>query len=912
MKLRSSTYTAVFVALGLIVAVTMLQMQRDGGSSQDGSSRTGLAGIYGATTSAAAKHDISPALSTLMLPRSAAEKLECREALSGCGTAPTDENVLEQQQGAPPYVFPAVSAQGAAVEQTSHGLRPPVVMIESFDGHGYGLVGPHGTGRGGNPSDNSLAVGRNHIYETVNSLTAVYTKKGELFDRSGTVLFGPIGHNVVWNGFGGECERSPNGDTVVRYDQLADRWLIVMPRFNRAPAPAGSPPGTLGPYGMCYAVSVGANPLGPYYRYYFERTLFPDYPRPAIWPDGYYIPTSTGDNLLPDGRLPEKHACVVDRTKLLQGLPATEQCVIIPESNFLNNADIDGHGLPPAGAPNIMIASGGTQLRRIFSDDGIYVYTFHVDWQNPANTKVDGPVKIAVAPYNYLCDGQLTSCVPQPGVNNRLDSQGDKIMQRVVYRNINGRESIVAVHSINTSAKGGGVRWYEFRVNSNRDVVLHQQGTFAPQGDYRWMASPGMDRQGNIGFGYSFGGPNDFPGQRFVARLADDSLGRMTFRETVMIEGQASQATNLRWQDYTTLAMDPSDDCTFWYQGDYWRAGATGYTVRIGSFRAPGCLRGTVSGSAFYDSNRNGVREPNEAGVPGLQVDYTGTRHQQDAIMPPSGVLTTNQSGDFSTWLPADPAYFEPTYTLTVRRAGSSAWTRTAGGTGYWSGGAIPVKDNAYTVQLRDRDDVTHLEFGFVCSAANTGGAAATFWTGTGGRALLVANDPAPVVAVDPGRGGRGGAGGGGRGRGGGGPPAWRPIVNTTRFLANADGSRLAVSPTVPFGEAYDQLSRWLRAGGASANMSHQLSVQLAVTSFNVSFGTQSGAATVVDPVAGDWISITTLLTRVSMFVGAHPNTAAPSADRSTADTYRALLEKLNNNSAMVTPATPAGCPPIS
>ena len=73
------------------------------------------------------------------------------------------------------------------------------------------------------------------------------------------------------------------------------------------------------------------------------------------------------------------------------------------------------------------------------------VWKFHVDWKNPARTRVTGPEKIAVAPYRYLCGGQLTNCVTQPGTDRRLDAQGDKIMQRLVYRNAGGHESIVAV-----------------------------------------------------------------------------------------------------------------------------------------------------------------------------------------------------------------------------------------------------------------------------------------------------------------------------------------------------------------------------------------------------------------------------------------------------------------------------------
>jgi hypothetical protein len=517
------------------------------------------------------------------------------------------------------------------VEQSKPGTRQPIALVESFDGLGVGFVGPQGTANTRSPSDNSLAVGRDHIMQTVNSRMAIFTKRGARYDTTGRVLYGPVETRNVFRGFGGPCDARNNGDAVVRYDQLADRWLIVMPIFSRLPvrpdeprAPragepatlsvvgrAGQPgpavrlfepptptqadtarpvrppraPGDTGSYAMCYAVSTGADPFGPYYRYEFVRPLFPDYPRPAVWPDGYYVPTSTGDEVI------QKHACVVDRERMLAGKPASEQCVVIDSVNFLNNADLDGMQPPPRGAPNIMMATGGTQLRGVLKDDGIYVWTFKVDWADPSRTRVDGPVKIPVAPYEYLCGGQLTSCVPQPGTERRLDAQGDKIMARLVYRRVGDRESIVAVHSVNTMAGGGGVRWYEFRLNERRGVQLHQQGTYAPGGDYRWMASPAIDARGNIGIGYSFGGATHFVGQRFAGRLADDPRGVLTFRETVLVEGEAAQATTLRWEDYTQTAIDPVDDCTIWYVGDFMRKAATSYSTRIGAFRIPGCAR---------------------------------------------------------------------------------------------------------------------------------------------------------------------------------------------------------------------------------------------------------------------------------------------------------------------------------
>ena len=340
---------------------------------------------------------------------------------------------------------------------------------------------------------------------------------------------------------------------------------------------------------MCYAVSVSDDPMGAYYRYEFQRPLFPDYPRPAVWPDGYYVPTSTSDNRISETVATQKHACVADRARMLAGQPATEQCVIVENVNFLNNADLDGTALPPPGAPNIMMAGGGRQLDKIFEDHVIKVWQFHVDWKNPSKTRVTGPSKLAVAPYHYLCDGQLSNCVPQPGVDRRLDAQGDKIMARLVYRRIGNRESLVAVHSVNTSSGGGGVRWYELRVDKERQVSVYQQGTYAPEGFYRWMASPAMDKHGNIGIGYSFGGTPHFAGQRFAGRLMNDPKGTLTLGEMVLVEGEGAQANTLRWEDYTQTAVDPSDDCTIWYVGDYLKKDAVNYSTRIGAFRMPGC-----------------------------------------------------------------------------------------------------------------------------------------------------------------------------------------------------------------------------------------------------------------------------------------------------------------------------------
>ncbi len=544
--------------------------------------------------------------------------------------------------GGPPATTALQPRPGSAddVEQRSPGTGPAPALVASFDGLGVGFQGPQGPGFGGNPSDNTLAVGPDHIVQIVNTRMAVFTKKGRRFQETGRALYGAVPTNNVFRGFGGACEQHDNGDAVIRYDQLADRWLLVMPIFTRLPyrpdQPTGTRPGDAaalsvpaipgqpgpatplfqpttrsdstppprrprppepqpgekeGVWAMCYAVSASPDPLGAWYRYEFLRPYFPDYPRPAVWPDGYYVPTSTGDNRISPTIATQKHACVAERAAMLRGQPAREQCLIVENVNFLNNADLDGRALPPRGAANLVLAAGGRQLDGILEDSVLLAWRFHVDWRDARRSTLAGPDTLRVAPYHYLCGGQLTKCVPQPGTDTRLDAQGDKIMARVVYRRLGERQVLVAVHSVNTAAGGGGVRWYELALGRDGKAVVEQEGTYAGDGLYRWMGSPALDRFGNLGIGYSFGGADRFPGQRFAGRRPTDPPGQLTLAETVLAEGQAAQASTMRWEDYTQTAVDPSDDCTIWYVGDYLKAGATSYSTRIGAFRLPGCAR---------------------------------------------------------------------------------------------------------------------------------------------------------------------------------------------------------------------------------------------------------------------------------------------------------------------------------
>ena len=127
---------------------------------------------------------------------------------------------------------------------------------------------------------------------------------------------------------------------------------------------------------------------------------------------------------------------------------------------------------------------------------------------------------------------------------------------------------------------------------------VYQQGTFSPNdGVQCWMGSVAQDRQGNMALGYSVTNATTvFLRIRDTGRLAADPLGQMTLGEGTIINGSGAQTTtNSRWGDYTSLNVDPVDDCTFWYVNGYYTAAGqasspAGWQTRIANFTLPGCV----------------------------------------------------------------------------------------------------------------------------------------------------------------------------------------------------------------------------------------------------------------------------------------------------------------------------------
>ena len=435
------------------------------------------------------------------------------------------------------------------------------------------------------PPDPVGDVGPTQYVEMVNLVFAVY-------DKSGTRLLGPTPLGALWAGFAVNDCTDNSGDPIVRHDQLADRW--IMTQFT-----------TRGPtFFNCIAVSETADATGPYFRYAFSTgTNFPDYPKYGVWPNAYFIATREFQGL--SGPFVGIGAYALERERMLDGdpdarvvsflrTPADTPLAVLGDGWL--PSDLDGQVLPPDGSPNVFVGTMNVAAGRGAPFDGLNIFEFSIEWNDTPTASFGLTAQLEVEDFNSLfpCSPGPRNCIPQPATTNKIDvlSFRQRPTWRLAYRNFGSFESLVTNQSVQAQPGIAGVRWYEIRRVGGRYSV-HQQATFSPEdGVNRWMGSAAMDRRGDIALGYSVSNATDvFPGIRFTARLSSDPVDEMTLGEGVVINGSGSQlGPSPRWGDYTSLNIDPTDDCTFWYVNEYYAvSSARGWQTRIASFRLPGC-----------------------------------------------------------------------------------------------------------------------------------------------------------------------------------------------------------------------------------------------------------------------------------------------------------------------------------
>jgi hypothetical protein len=530
-------------------------------------------------------HDTSPPLSEMARPN----------------VAPTGETkqipLLERPgQGR----FPDLAAPDGGLHAPGQSLGPTPGPILSAPGlseqHnrntvGFSVVPPDING------DIGLDGSGNRIYiQYINSIWGV-------FNVTGTLIHGPFAGNSFWNGFGGFCQSNNDGDPVVLYDDTAGRWF-----FSQFSIDQGI---------QCVAISTTSDPLGPYHRYAF--TVTPgganDYPKLGVWDDG--TTGSAGQSAytftLRDfggaGGSFSLSAGVMERDAMLTGAPASFVKFINP---CVVNECIEGQlpphlagPTPPAGTcPTYWTAVDAAFDDSPFNNDGYRNHTLCVDWSNlNSSTYTEGP--LVVAGSNF--DRNLGNINPVNG-GESLDDLSYFTMYRAQYRWFGNNASVVLNTTVDAGSERAGIRWAETRsADGDSGWFLQQDGTYAPaDGIERWMGSIAQDQDGNIALGYSAANGSLFPSVRYTSRMAGDPAGTMPGGEVTCHNGTGAQTgSSNRWGDYSSMSVDPTDDCTFWYTQEYYETtGSFDFNTRICSFKFADC--GTTSGCTIDADCDNG------------------------------------------------------------------------------------------------------------------------------------------------------------------------------------------------------------------------------------------------------------------------------------------------------------------
>lgn len=537
-------------------------------------------------------------------------RLVVNQAIAHDSRAPLHENDLlspldlekANERGERPFHMPHPDLAHKPVSDPPTPASPTGYSSIGTPSGGNGLS-VNGAGAGSYiPPDTTGAVGTTQYVQWVNAAYAVYDKQSLALLKSPAGIDLVFKGNTLWKGFGGGCETNNDGDPIVQFDKLANRW--VMTQFSVSTTP----------YLQCIAISSSDDFVNSqWYRYAFSYSnYFNDYPKLSVWPNAYYITFN-----MFRGNFTGPWACAYDRAKMLTNAPATQVCFSISSSYAsLMPADLDGvtpatdlskgAPAPPPGSPGYFLSLGSGSCATISgaTKGCLYFWKLTANFSSPSLSTLTRST-LYVNAFNRAC-GTGGTCIPQPGTTQQLASLGDRLMWRLAYRNFGDHEAMVVNHSVNTtvlvnniSTSVVGLRWYELRnaagnTFNSATPVIYQQGTFAPDAVNRWMGSIGMDKMGNIAIGYSAAGKSLFPSIRLTGRAPGDSSGSLSSAESEVVTGGGSQVLTgynvSRWGDYSSLSIDPSNDCTFYYTTEYLpRDGAWNWNTNISKFQFSSC-----------------------------------------------------------------------------------------------------------------------------------------------------------------------------------------------------------------------------------------------------------------------------------------------------------------------------------
>ena len=537
--------------------------------------------------------------------------------------------VLLNEFESPPHHKP-VSPQPAQPSEPNLALGTMPSPSANFAGLAFSTAISGGQAGGGWPPDTNGDVGPSVYIQAVNTAFGI-------FDKSNGAVLAAFTENQLWSAASGSnpCRTDNQGDPVVLHDALNDRWILTDFAF-----PVDSSFNPIGPFYECLAVSKTGDPVSGGWWFYAIRMdtgnanqpptdALADYPKFGLWNDGcLYMGANAFDNV--SGSYLGPVFASFNTANLYAGAALTSSLGFLADTSVFgmfpaNLLGTSASSLPPAGRQEFFVSESQTG----FSFD---VRKFTKGANCGGGGSLGTATSVNQASYGYpavkLMGKYSGNMVQQSGTTNRLDALGDRIMQKVQYRKISSAESLWVVHSTcGTAQNADGAcsssthpaqpQWAQINVSGGTIATTPvQQQIYAPDSTTsRWMGSLAVDGSGDMALGYSTSSSTAFPGIAYAGRLKGDPSGQLPQSEAVLIAGSGSQTLKLsgafvpRWGDYSSMSIDPADDCTFWYTTEYYDSAAHGssgdWQTRIGAFRFPSCI-GPASKLVFSQEPNSG------------------------------------------------------------------------------------------------------------------------------------------------------------------------------------------------------------------------------------------------------------------------------------------------------------------
>lgn len=510
----------------------------------------------------ARRHDISPPL----------------QVASGRFTprTPSSASEIANRFPAPPDPLQQVSL---GVQRIASGIRSPdpLLLIPGLDALEAGRLVP---------ADPVLDVSPQHLLLWVNTAFAIHDR------QSGQRLAGPIAGNAIWAGFGGPCEQSNEGDPLVVHDDFAGRWVLSQMAISAQR--------------QCVAVSLTADPFGAYARYEFAFPLRNDYAKLAVWTDGG-ADSAQSTYLLSvhefsGSSFAGSSLVALERGAMLAGQPARMLRVgLLPEYG-IQPVHLDGPhpAVPGSCAPFVHFALPPFPA-------GYRFWHLCPNWSQPGQGSVHGPIEVATdrsfVPY--------LEPVVQPHGAPGLPGFGAYTMYRASARRLGPDApealSLAVTHTVRAGPAQGALRWTRFELSGDRlhasgfgdrlpgserlQARVTDSGSYAPDGNTRFLGATALDASGHLAIGYHVAGPWQAPVLRRSGRRHQDPPGLLQDEASCGPTQTGTQtATHGRFGDYVSLSMDPVEQCTAYFAGQYIPAdGAADWATHVCAWRQPGC-----------------------------------------------------------------------------------------------------------------------------------------------------------------------------------------------------------------------------------------------------------------------------------------------------------------------------------